>query len=300
VVDGNTVLPVKFQKSIIFNGFTRVNAGKWSITFQLPLDINYVYGQGLFSFYAQADTGIQDANGVRNDSLVVGGSVVTSVDDVPPTIKLYMNDFTFNDGGTVGPNPIFLAKVADNTGINVSLSGIGHEMIGRFSFSPQNAVVMNSYYVSDVGKANQGVVKFPLQTLNPGKYKVYFTVWDLQNNSASDSLTFVVKETRNCPQISRPFVVPNPAHSIANFYVDNDKPGVPISVSVSVSNMLGEEVFFKNLSYVSAPARLGEGLGWDTTKKEAPLADGLYSFRILTSTPSGCSASATGRVVLNR
>lgn len=302
LAEGNCTSTFRQRKSIIFNGFTRVDSGRWSITFQMPLDINYVYGQGLFSFYAKPDMGLEDANGVRADSLVVGGSATSAIDDTPPQVKLFMNDFSFRSGGIVGPNPTFLARVSDNTGINVSLSGVGHEMIGTFSYDPKSALVMNNFYVSDIGKPNQGTVRFPLQNLKPGTYTVYFKVWDLQNNSASDSLRFTVKENNSdCPTLARPMVTPNPVIDKAQFSVDIDQVGKPLQVEVQVYDMLGRSVGTASVNYAQAPARAGEGLEWSSkAAKGLTYENALYFYRITTTGANGCKATAQGRMVINR
>ena len=307
VTDNGTVgsaCPITFnqRKSIIFNGYTRVENGLWTITFQLPLDINYVYGNGLFSFYAEPDHGLEDANGVQTDSLVVGGSAPFVADDSPPKVQLYMNDFSFRSGGIVGPNPVFLARLSDNTGLNVSLSGVGHEMTGVFSYDAKNAVVMNSFYVSDLGAPNQGTVSFPLSGLKPGSYMVTFKAFDLQNNSATDSLRFTVRES-GCPTIARPFVTPNPVSDKASFSFDIDQPGKAMQVEVRVFDMLGRHVGSAGVDYPAAPARAGAGadLQWNAHEGRAQyLPDGVYQYKVLTSSPDGCQGVLNGRMVINR
>jgi hypothetical protein len=302
VRDGSCVDIFRQTKSVIFNGVTQVDTGYWTITFQLPLDINYAYGAGAFSFYAQQQGSIEDANGIKDQGITIGGSVVTSIDDSPPQVKLYMNDFSFKSGGIVGNNPTFLARVSDNTGINVSLSGIGHEMIGKFSFAPSNAVVMNSFYVSDLGKPNQGTVRYPLQDLKPGSYKVTFKVWDLQNNSAIDSITFRVLDNQgDCPTLARPIVTPNPVITQAVFSIDNNQVGKPLRVEVDVFDVLGRQVGSVSKEYLQAPARLGEGLAWDIAGgRGLSFEPAMYIYRIKTTSASGCQASAMGRMVINR
>ncbi len=288
------------RKSIIFNGATRVDSGRWSITFQLPLDINYIFGSGLASFYAKPTQGLEDANGIQTDNLVIGGSAPFVADDTPPRVALFMNDTTFRNGGVVGPNPVFVARVSDNTGINVSLSGIGHEMTGTFSNAPQETVVMNSFYVSDLGRPNRGTVRFPLQGLAPGTYNVRFTVWDLYNNSATDSLRFTVREA-NCPGIARATVIPNPVSDKARFEFDIDQPGKPMTVDVTVYDAVGKQVGRRTIQYDEAPARAGRGLEWYNGPGSGKLLqNGMYLYRIQTTSPGGCSASAQGRMVINQ
>ncbi|HXB11809.1 MAG TPA: C25 family cysteine peptidase, partial [Bacteroidia bacterium] len=81
------------QKNAIFNGRISVTNGKFSFTFVVPKDIQYNYGFGKMSYYAQ--NGVTDATG-NYDSIVVGGSSPIAVNNGKgPQVRLFMNDSNF-------------------------------------------------------------------------------------------------------------------------------------------------------------------------------------------------------------
>ena len=69
-----------------------------------------------------------DASG-WNESFIVGGiSEDIVIDDLGPSIELYMNDKQFVSGGITNSTPTFLAFVEDSSGINTVGNGIGHDI----------------------------------------------------------------------------------------------------------------------------------------------------------------------------
>jgi hypothetical protein len=58
--------------NILFKGTATVSKGRFETTVVLPKDINYQYGEGKFSLYAQNSTGLADAIGFERP--MIGGS----------------------------------------------------------------------------------------------------------------------------------------------------------------------------------------------------------------------------------
>lgn len=42
--------------------------------------------------------------------------------------QIYLNHPSFENGQEVNPNPVLIARVSDNLGINLSQAGVGHAM----------------------------------------------------------------------------------------------------------------------------------------------------------------------------
>ena len=289
------------RKSVIFNGEAPIINGSWSIAFQLPRDINYTPGDGKMSFYAQPTSGLEDANGTNTTKIIVGGSSNAEPEFVPPTVRLFMNDTNFRNGGIVSRNATFLARVSDNSGINVSLSGIGHEMVGSFSFDKKN-VVMNSYYLADIGKPRQGLVRYPLADLPAGKYNITFKVWDLHNNSSTASLRFEVRDEK-CPSIAEVRMVPNPVGANGGgFSLALSDVGKALDLNVKVYDLSGKLVSDIASTYATAPSFIKPAdlrfIPTDLTGKF--LGNGLYIWRLTAKSAGNCSASQSGKLVINR
>jgi len=66
------------RNNILFSGKTVTSDGRFSFTFIVPRDINYKYGSGKISYYANDSE--QDMNGCFQD-ITVGGFASTTVTD---------------------------------------------------------------------------------------------------------------------------------------------------------------------------------------------------------------------------
>ncbi|MEO6131735.1 MAG: type IX secretion system sortase PorU, partial [Saprospiraceae bacterium] len=68
--EGSPVRSFVTQNTQLFKGKATVTEGHWTIEFVLPKDIDFAYGKGKFSFYAQ--NGVTDAGGYFS-SFIIGG-----------------------------------------------------------------------------------------------------------------------------------------------------------------------------------------------------------------------------------
>ena len=79
----------------------------------------------------------------------VGGINPNGINDTePPVVNLYMNNTNFADGGITDQNPMLLACVTDDKGINSTGSGIGHDITVVLDGQIINTVALNDYYFS--------------------------------------------------------------------------------------------------------------------------------------------------------
>jgi len=112
---GSRILPFDIQKNVLFKGTASVTNGQFQFTFVVPKDINYEYGFGKISYYAE--NGQLDAGGYYNN-LVIGGTKEDAiVDNEGPIVEVFMNDSTFVFGGTTSANPTLFILLSDDNGI---------------------------------------------------------------------------------------------------------------------------------------------------------------------------------------
>ena len=62
---------------------------------------------------------------------------------------MYLNNTNFVDGGITDSNPNLLACVTDNTGINSTGSGIGHDITVVLDGEVINTTVLNDFYTPE-------------------------------------------------------------------------------------------------------------------------------------------------------
>jgi hypothetical protein len=193
--------------NVIFRGTTTVTEGKFSFSFIVPLDINYSYGKGFISYYAYDDNG--DVNGSFSEIVVGGFSDININDTEGPVIRLFMNDTLFNEGGITDAAPSLLALISDESGINATGTGIGHDIIAWIDDDMAGAVVLNGLFSADIGVHTSGSLAYTLIINEKGEHIVSLRAWDNLNNPSVATLMFVV-ETSGAFRLADLLCFPNP------------------------------------------------------------------------------------------
>jgi hypothetical protein len=110
----------------------------------MPKDINYTVGNGRILAYA--DNNVFDV--FNNKTQKIGDINPNGINDnEAPKVQLYLNNTNFVDGGIANTNPNLLACVTDNTGINSTGSGIGHDITVILDGEVVNTTVLNDFYL---------------------------------------------------------------------------------------------------------------------------------------------------------
>ncbi|MGV0927452.1 type IX secretion system sortase PorU [Empedobacter sp. ULE_I145] len=198
----------KTENKTIYKGTGKVENGEFTIQFYVPKDINYELGDRKLKFYAWDEKDGKDASTLETVSMegindeVLNDDCSVSQDNCPQG-KLYMNNLNFANGGITDRSPYLVGCLTDNTGINATGSGIGHDIVATIDGKVQDAYVLNEYY--DGGDANpcinkdfedyqKGQVMYQLKNLELGQHTVNLKFWDINNNSNTATLDFVVME----------------------------------------------------------------------------------------------------------
>ncbi len=244
--DGGPIMEFTVQKNILFRGKVSVNQGDFKFSFIVPKDIAYNIGTGRFSYYAT--DGSSDANGV-NLSVLIGGSADSVYTDLEgPEVRLYMNDTSFVYGGLTNENPVFLARVSDQYGINTVGNGIGHDVTAILDDNRQSILVLNDYYESDLDNYKSGMIRYPLQDLEPGTHKMKLKVWDILNNSTETEIQFEVMGSARL-ELKNILNYPNPFTTHTEFYFEHNQANIPLDVQIQVFTVSGRLV--KSFSFLN-------------------------------------------------
>jgi hypothetical protein len=286
------------QDNIIYRGKVTVTNGRFSYSFISPKDINYIYGYGRISYYA--DNGITDAAGGEDTIINVGGyseNPVTS--DHGPVVKPYMNDTLFQNGGVTGPNSILYVKFFDETGINVSGNTVGHDLTAVLDGDIQNPYNLNDFYETLPNTYQYGYVSFPINGLTTGKHTITVKAWDVNDNSGEGSVDFVVADS-NTMALQNILAYPNPFRDVVHFVFDHNHPGEQLDVEISIYNSSGYPVRSLKQSFVATGSR-SDDITWDgTSNNYAKLPSGVYICRIKVSDNKGIMSMGYQKVVLIR
>ncbi|MFA7410171.1 MAG: hypothetical protein WCY83_08085, partial [Bacteroidales bacterium] len=299
--DGGPVMEFQVQNSILFKGKASVTNGEFTFSFIVPKDMAYQVGSGKFSFYASDDQ--RDASGV-NQTVLFGESSGEEINDRQgPELDIFMNDSSFVSGGITNEDPILLIRVKDESGINTTGNGIGHDITAILNGNQQNALVLNDYYESDLDDYRSGTIRYPLSQLEPGDHTIKVKVWDIVNNSSEAELSFSVVSSEEVV-IEHVLNYPNPFTTHTDFYFEHNQGHQDMEVLLQVYTISGKLV--KSFEYIQAnQTQVGAGsyrvgpISWDGLDDFGdPIGRGTYFYRVRIRTADGKSKEAFQKLVI--
>lgn len=257
--EGNQPLSYTSQKNILYRGKASVTNGHFSFSFVVPKDISYDFGYGKLSYYASNET--EDASGASFDVFIGGSSNLSSIDTEGPQLSVFMNDESFISGGITSETPRLLAFVNDSSGINTVGNGIGHDIVAVLDGDLGNSYILNDNYESDLDSYQSGRIEYTFTALKEGEHTVRLKVWDVSNNSASDSIDFIVAESAAIA-IRHLFNYPNPFTQNTAFYFEHNQASTDLDVLIQIYTVSGKLVKTIDASLFSDGFRLGP-IDWD-------------------------------------
>lgn len=292
---GSPSTTFKLQKNIIYSGKSIIANGDFSFTFIVPKDISYNYGFGKISYYAH--NGIVDGAG-SYEKIVVGGSNPNAIiDNLGPTLKLFLNDDKFVFGGTTNENPKLFAELIDSSGINTVGSGIGHDIVATLDENSTAPIVLNDYYQADLNKYQSGKVLFSLTGLPEGTHKLSLKAWDVQNNSSTAYTEFVVAKAANLA-LNHVLNYPNPFSTHTQFFLEHNNCCSQIQAEIDIFTISGKVV--KSISKIlSNNGFRSEGIEWDGTDEFGDkLGKGVYIYKVKIKDNEGKLAEKFEKLVI--
>ncbi|MCH5181872.1 MAG: type IX secretion system sortase PorU [Prevotellaceae bacterium] len=166
--------------------------GRFQFSIIIPRDISYTDDAACLALYAVSSDYSVEANGYTEQIHLNGTYADAVVDTISPKVFIYLNTPDFPDGGTVDSEALFVAEISDDSGINSSGNGIGKDIRLIIDDSTELTYVLNDYFSYDFGNNLSGRVEYPLTGLTRGRHTLKFRVWDINQNSTTSILNFVV------------------------------------------------------------------------------------------------------------
>lgn len=266
------------QSDILFKGKATVANGHFLFSFKVPKDINYQYGNGRLSLYAE--NGTQDGNGLYTNMIIGGTSAVVDADDKGPDIEPYLNDDRFVNGGITNENPILIIKLSDSSGINTAGMGIGHDIVATLDNDNRRFFILNDYYQSEQDDYQRGVVRFQLPELEPGPHTLKIKAWDVLNNSSENVLDFTVAKDEEL-ELSHVLNYPNPFTTKTRFFFEHNKPGQDLYVRVQIFTLTGRIIKVIEKTINTPGNRSSDELEWDGRDEYGDkAARGVYLYKL--------------------
>ena len=260
----------------IYTSQDSVVNGKFDIEFVIPVDINNSNEAGRFAFYALNNERTMEANGY-NEKFLLGGMEEMGTDTIGPTIFAGLNSDDFANGGIVNRTPCFVANLEDESGINYSGNGIGHDLMLCVDNDANKTFTLNNYYVQEFGDFTRGSVSYVLPDLETGPHTLTFRAWDVFNNTNAVTLDFVV-DPSIAPNMFKLWASQNPARTSTNFLVSYDLAGAECTFTLEVFDFSGRRVWYHQEQGSSSGGLYT--IPWNLcTNAGAKLFTGVYFYR---------------------
>jgi len=293
--DGGLTLKFSLRNNILFSGKTTTSNGRFKFSFIIPRDIDYTYGNGKISYYANNSS--KDMNGYFSDVVVGGFASSTSADTSGPNIRLFMNDTLFRNGGITDENPTLLALINDTGGINTTGSGIGHDLTAYLDMDRNNSIVLNSYFENDLDNYMKGKLTYNLFDLSLGNHSLTLKAWDNYNNSSEETIHFLV-EAGGKFILKNLMNYPNPVNYDTKFTAEQNRPDQQFDITITIYDLGGRAIkVIKTSEFISGYEI--PPVSWDGSVEGGKRAGrGIYPYRITVKTNSGETAEGSGRLII--
>ncbi|NEW81962.1 MAG: type IX secretion system sortase PorU, partial [Mariniphaga sp.] len=291
---GQTPFTYTVQNSILFKGNVSVKSGEFSYTFKVPKEINYRIGNGLIRYYSKDAT--SDAGGSFAE-LKLGGSPGSTANDLTgPTVRLFIDNENFKPGDQVSKAPLLIAYLEDDSGINTSGGGIGHDIMLTIDNNTDKMQLLNDYFQSAQDSYKSGKVLFQLSDLEDGEHILKFKVWDLASNSTETEVKFTVASSLKINNLT---AFPNPVSVSTDIIATHNRFGEKMTVEIEIFTQQGvlvDQVKTESGSsgFTTLPIRWNPGLN------NHNLVSGIYHYRVRLTALDGSTSIKTEQLILTR
>jgi len=297
--DGHgVILTFDTQESKLFRGKSIVNNGAFKFDFIVPKDIRLSVGKPKISFYAKSTAAAKDVAGFTTNLLVGGIDENAPNDTVGPEIQLFLNDESFIEGGNSNASPNLIVKLQDISGINTSISALGHNIVAILDGDINNPLVLNDFYQTEENDFTKGAINFKLRDLEVGKHTLQLKAWDTYNNSSVATLSFVVV-SNTVLHLEHVLNYPNPFINYTEFWFTHNKPGENLEVDLQIFTVSGKLV--KSIQQnVVTNGNLSRSITWngldDFGRK---IGKGVYIYKLkVTATESNLVSEKYEKLVI--
>ncbi len=271
--------------------------GKWQATILMPSEIANNYSPAFITAYAYDTTLKSEATGSTDRFFVYGYNDDASDDSEGPEILQFgINSLSANGAPTVNSNPVVIAELSDESGINISEAGIGHKMTLLLDKTKTYDDVSN-YFTPDPEENTKGSISYPLVDLEPGYHDLILTVWDNANNSTSASINFKVGVNLR-PDVTELSTYYDRNNDLINMKVTTDRPLCSLNCRFECYDLDGQ-LLWQNQRKVYSGNDSSFSYSWDLKDLNGVrLKRGIYMLRTVIESEDGLSSSESKKIAI--
>ncbi len=288
--------PITRQGGIIFRGRVSVTNGKFDADFVVPKDISYQNLNGKVVFYF--DNSTVDGVGYTNKIIVGGTDTSVTNDGKGPDIDIYFDNASATNSYLVNPNSTLVVKLSDQTGLNTTGTGVGHQLEGILNEKENDPIDFTQYFTGDLDAGGKsGKVNYKFDNLDQGNYSLLVKAWDVFNNFSSQIVYFSVVNGDDL-EIRDVYNYPNPFTNNTTFtFQRNQIDPADVKIKIyTVSGRLIQELEKSNV--IDKFVRVN----WDGRDRDGNIiANGTYLYKIIVKNLGGdFTKSVLGKLAVIR
>ena len=187
---GEDITPYEFQSRTrtLYTGTDSVQNGEFTFTFRVPLENGYTYEPGLLSLYAINGDLSTSANGKFENFAVGGTDPSVGTDSIGPAIDITLQTYscttregqtTFASSMLMPLSPEIEIHLEDSAGINITGTGIGHDITLTVDNDASQTYNLNSYFSYDNGSWTSGSITYTVPEMTEGKHIITLHAWNI-------------------------------------------------------------------------------------------------------------------------
>lgn len=286
------------HREMIYRGRVSVDAGRFTVSFQVPKDINLDYGRPRFEFYAYDSIRNVDAMGKCNELSLGGVDPSAIIDDQGPQISFYWNTPEFINGSAVERQGVLYADLYDANGLYHYDYSLGRNITMNSNWPACNNLVLNDRFEPSLDDYRRGRVVLPVEGLTTGTYEFTLKAWDTQDNASEARLWFVVLDDHVF--LTQVWNFPNPFSDETTFHFIHNGEDGDFRVNLEIFDVMGRHV-----AQLSQKVTLTNGLmtpvRWSNSDMAGkPLRSGIYLYRFTLTDESGYSRTVSQKMIVTQ
>lgn len=293
--NSNSAFNYKTQSSLLFKTLAEVKNGKYSTDIILPKNMLSNFDYGKISLYATSSK--NDAKGADKSYMIGGADSLGRKDDQGPEINLYLNDSSFIFGDLVAPSPYVIAKLSDESGINITSNNITHNIVLSLNKSPETEFNLNHLYQTDLNTYKSGSVSYQLKDFTEGSHRLEFYASDNHNNRSQHYTEFIIAQDAELA-LKHVLNYPNPFTTKTGFYFEQNQIKSSIDVVIQIFTISGKIVKTISTNLLTNEQRIGP-IEWDGKDDYGDqIGRGIYLYKIQVTAENGSKAEEIQKLVI--
>ncbi|MGD8777773.1 MAG: type IX secretion system sortase PorU [Ignavibacteria bacterium] len=273
---------IKDQGGIIFNGGVTVENGKFQTEFVVPKDISYTNLNGKITSLLFDES--SDFVGAT-ENVIIGGTDSSVVDDnTGPEVEIFYDDISYENSYLVNSDFKLIVKLSDETGLNTTGTGIGHNLEGILNDEDTDPIDFTNSYAGDLNSGGKsGVIEHSFLNMEAGDYELKVKAWDVFNNLTEEESSFTVVNSDGLV-IRNVVNYPNPFSSNTTFtFQQNLESSLNVRIKIyTIAGRLIKEINSDNIvdKFVK--------IDWDGRDEDGDvLANGTYLYNLIVESADG-------------